>query len=470
MAISSDVALQRLWRTQFPSGSPPITVRNTFIYVEDMSPRFSTRRPQHSKTLHATMPTSSEVFTGITDVDGQESQKAMDKKELTLSATSTAGSETGMNDSFDTVSVASDQLCNAWPSGHSMPLGLADTPTQKTSSTPMQMQQIVDDGCSPRSPHNQKHISAPEMTYSTKTQEPLCRSSILRPSSERIQSEQRIGIIPFGAELLAHGSEDSAAQTSIGETVTVSITTQPAGGKALTNVSGECIIETSLGEASSGKASLLCSMSTSSSAMVSQSSFQAPLTESVPPFLKIPEAPTTHPKVMTWTQCKDACCFNICWTLDARKVRGNDKQAVSPPVELPLAPGGRHVKFRIMIFPRPHVLQSMLSFKTSRSRGFIQIKCESDKSCQTIPVRFTLSVGSGHHAQGSRGPVDHDFATNGICGLPKGPDIWDFFSATETRSMTVSVFLALTRIENVQSFPVPREIPIYTSKCLRLAH
>jgi len=456
MAISSDVALQRLWRTQFPLGPPLITVRNTFIHVEDTSPKLSSRRPHHSKTLHATMPTSPEVFTGITDVDGQDSHNAMDKIERALSATSTAGSETGINDSFDTVSTASDEIYKVWPSSPSMPLGHAGTLTKTISSTPMQIQRLVDDSCSPGSSHNQKHVFARGNTCNMESQRPFCKNIISRTSSASVQSDHTINTITSGARLLTHKSEDRITQTRIDQT-----------GEVLTGEPGECTIGTSIGEAN-----LLFSMSASSSAGGSQSPFQSPLTESVLPVLNVFKAPTTRAKVMTWTQCNDACSFKVCWTLDARKLRGSDKQAVSQPVELPLAPGGQHVKLRILIYPTVHVRQSqsLLSFKASRSRGFIQIKCEYEKSCQTIPVRFTISVGSGRHSQGSRGPVDHDFATNGICGLPKEQDNWDFFSATETCSMTVPVFLGLTRVEEVQSLHISRESSFYASNCLRCAH
>jgi len=456
MAKPADVTLERLWRTQFPSGIPLITVRNTFIDVEDQSPCVTSRRPRHSQTLHASMGTCTERFMCLACVDPQDTHTSRHKLKDTESTTSTAGSETGINDvSFETVSVVSDEPRIAPLIRPSTLPALASTFAHDPFSSPVQEEQLIHESCShlPRCPDNEESLilarrrNSKMETQGTSGQSRISWMSLTAaqnrlPGCVKLQSEQCTNTLPVGVELTRESEESTKGSK------------QP----------GASTVGPSIGETS-----LLGSMSASSSSDASQSLLQVPSTEFVQPVLNIITAPTPRPKAMTWTQCEDSCCFNVCWVMDACKARGKDKQAVSPPLELPLAPEGRNVKFRLMVYPKPIARESQPNFKSSRCKGFIQIKCESDRNCQTVPVRFTLAVGSKHNSQGCRGPVDHDFAINSICGLPKQQDEWDFFSATDLRSMTVPVFLALTRIEDVEHFQMPQESSTCMSSCFRLA-
>jgi len=142
----------------------------------------------------------------------------------------------------------------------------------------------------------------------------------------------------------------------------------------------------------------------------------------------------------------DARNFKVCWTVNAQKVRGNEKQTVSPYFELPLGPRGESMKLRLAIYPKTFDLRAAVNFKSSKGQGYIQLKCELEKACSTAPVRFTLSVGAGQYAQGVRGPVEHDFAKDSISGLPRQHDDWQFKSAKEARSMTFPIFLEIAQV------------------------
>jgi len=149
---------------------------------------------------------------------------------------------------------------------------------------------------------------------------------------------------------------------------------------------------------------------------------------------------------LSCTPSSDAGCFHICWIVNAHKVRGNEKQAMSPNFVLPLGPGGECMRLRLVVYPKTSNSRATVNFKNSKEMGYIQIKCDLARSCPRAPVRFKFAVGAKHHAQGIRGPVGHDFAKDSICGLPRHNDCWDLKAATELRSMTFPIFVGLARV------------------------
>jgi len=157
--------------------------------------------------------------------------------------------------------------------------------------------------------------------------------------------------------------------------------------------------------------------------------------------------PTPAPRGQTleWT-CEANGSFHVCWKVDARKLRGNDKQAVSPAFELPIGPGDQTMKLRIVIYPKDPELKGAVNFRNSKGKGYIQVKCESEIVCQSAPLCLTMSVGAGRQAQPARGSITHDFARNGICGLPRREDTWDFSAAIESNSLTFPIFLGASSL------------------------
>jgi len=128
------------------------------------------------------------------------------------------------------------------------------------------------------------------------------------------------------------------------------------------------------------------------------------------------------------------------WTVDARKLRGNDKSAVSPPFELTC--GGRTLPFRMMIYPKQvNDQKGGASFKKSRGKGTVTVKCEADLTQLTTPLQFRIYVGAGANRQTPRGPVEHDFSASAVCTLPKDVEEWDFSEARDAVSSTFVVGL-----------------------------
>merc|ERR1711924_288741 len=124
------------------------------------------------------------------------------------------------------------------------------------------------------------------------------------------------------------------------------------------------------------------------------------------------------------------------WSVDARKLTTRDTKAVSPPFELSL--GGREATFKLMLVPVCTAdKKGGSSFKKAQGMGKILMKCEADFDIpeDVANVRFRLAVGSGAK-QHCRGPVDHNFSQNSLCGLPAAEEVWDFHTAVDEASMT----------------------------------
>merc|ERR1712139_312928 len=64
----------------------------------------------------------------------------------------------------------------------------------------------------------------------------------------------------------------------------------------------------------------------------------------------------------------------IFWTVDARKLRSNHKQLMSPPFELSLGPQNTNALFKMGIYPK----EEGSSFQKANGHGRVQVKCESE--------------------------------------------------------------------------------------------
>jgi len=145
--------------------------------------------------------------------------------------------------------------------------------------------------------------------------------------------------------------------------------------------------------------------------------------------------------------------FLVCWKVEACKLRGSDKQAVSPTFAVPLGASSQSMQLRIVIYSKAPGSKKPAAFRSSEGKGYIQVKCESDTLGRSAPVRVLMSVGNGTQAQPARGPIQHDFFRNAICGLPKGEDMWDFSLSVESESKTFPIWLALSSSCNLQLQP-----------------
>jgi len=164
---------------------------------------------------------------------------------------------------------------------------------------------------------------------------------------------------------------------------------------------------------------------------------------SSPPLLSPPRSPTMRASLQqphSVVQELDASTGvrRVLWSVDAGKLKGHERQTVSPSFELLL---GSPVNFRLVIFPRPNLDgKGSASFKKSNGRGSVLLKCEA---CHGV-VTFWMSIGNGRQEDPTnqpRGPVTHDFARHSTCGLPKSLEQWDFSSVVDESSNTFVVCL-----------------------------
>jgi len=147
-------------------------------------------------------------------------------------------------------------------------------------------------------------------------------------------------------------------------------------------------------------------------------------------FISQPHTFQPHTIVRVEGTSRDECCIR--WTADAKKVRGSDTTAVSPPFELLGLP------FKIVITP----LVGSGSFTKAKGQGMMELKCLAPPIGRSIPMMtFRFSAGGGRGAeavQSSRQIVKHNFAQT---GLAKDPQVWDFNRLFDKTSQTFVVCL-----------------------------
>jgi hypothetical protein len=125
----------------------------------------------------------------------------------------------------------------------------------------------------------------------------------------------------------------------------------------------------------------------------------------------------------------------IRWTVDARKLKGSDKQLVSPPFNVDLGMRLGPAVFKVLL-----KASGSSTFKRSLGFGCVQVKCASeldDDACTKVRV----IIGSEGRAQLPRGPLTHCFSSNPVFTLPEE---WNFCSAAEQQSnaMVVNIDIA----------------------------
>jgi len=136
--------------------------------------------------------------------------------------------------------------------------------------------------------------------------------------------------------------------------------------------------------------------------------------------------------------------FNrVFWTVDGRKLRSNDKHAVSPLFSVSFGEEFPKASFKMMIYAKTACgkhEKGSARFKETRGRGFVQLKCEGEFREAVI---FRIGLGAGEHMQPSRGPVTHNFSSSAVCGLARDEEVWDFTTAIEPESPMFAVRLEI---------------------------
>jgi len=165
-------------------------------------------------------------------------------------------------------------------------------------------------------------------------------------------------------------------------------------------------------------------------------------TASLPP--PLPAAPRAP--VLTRVFSVASYMERVRWTVDARKLKSTDREAVSPSFDLSFS--GVNVQFKMVI--RPKVMSDSrggASFKKAKGRGSVELRCLSEVEPAVNPiVTFRLAIGSGadpEKREPPRGPVRHDFTQRAICGLPEGQAEWDFSKAVDEDTLTFVVCLEI---------------------------
>eukprot|EP00933_Yihiella_yeosuensis_P044516 TRINITY_DN3974_c0_g2_i1.p1 TRINITY_DN3974_c0_g2~~TRINITY_DN3974_c0_g2_i1.p1 ORF type:complete len:478 (+),score=93.28 TRINITY_DN3974_c0_g2_i1:97-1434(+) len=134
----------------------------------------------------------------------------------------------------------------------------------------------------------------------------------------------------------------------------------------------------------------------------------------------------------------------IRWTVDARKLKSTDREAVSPQFELTF---GAPVMFKMIMKPKAVSNERGGScFKRSRGKGTVELRSINLDSTSELAVKpvvtFRIGVGSSTiKPEKIRGPVRHDFSEKPISGLPDGQAIWDFGRCVDEATQTFVVCL-----------------------------
>jgi hypothetical protein len=138
---------------------------------------------------------------------------------------------------------------------------------------------------------------------------------------------------------------------------------------------------------------------------------------------------------------KAACAggtVHVCWTVDARKLSGNESHAVSPEFYVQFDPESPTCTFKITIYAAETAHRKRKkTFKHAGGRGFVHLRAVGDVAPSLL---FSVSVG----AEEKRGPVAHCFSKNAVCCLPMPVEEWDFQGAVDRvkHSFTVNLELA----------------------------
>jgi hypothetical protein len=152
--------------------------------------------------------------------------------------------------------------------------------------------------------------------------------------------------------------------------------------------------------------------------------------------------PVPQPHTLQRSFSATSSTFRIFWHVDARKLKGNDKQAVSPPFELSFGTEFPAVTFKMMLYPKVvNDAKGGASFKKAKGKGYVQVKCEAELSDEQTKAQVKFRIGVA--GQDPRGPQSHNFAQSAVCGLPKDQEEWDFTETVDKESQTFQVMLEI---------------------------
>lgn len=163
--------------------------------------------------------------------------------------------------------------------------------------------------------------------------------------------------------------------------------------------------------------------------------------------ITVVSAAPPQPQTLSRSQSSNTSSHRIHWHVDARKLKGNDKQAVSPAFELDFGLDFKNVTFKMMVYPKVvSETKGGASFKKAKGNGFVQLKCEAELTEDLANVAFRIGCGEEAKVSGNRvmrGPNHHNFSHSAVCGLPKDKEEWDFTAFVNPESQTFLVVLEI---------------------------
>uniref|UniRef100_A0A7S2JVH7 Uncharacterized protein n=1 Tax=Zooxanthella nutricula TaxID=1333877 RepID=A0A7S2JVH7_9DINO len=117
------------------------------------------------------------------------------------------------------------------------------------------------------------------------------------------------------------------------------------------------------------------------------------------------------------------------WSVEERRILGQDKMFVSPSFYLSLPNLGR-LPFKLILHAAaPPAAQKKgkgaQGFRSAEGWVRVELKCCDDLlPGDHADICLSIGMGLGDLAQPVRGPVRHNLAQQSMCGLPKGQDMW----------------------------------------------
>lgn len=134
----------------------------------------------------------------------------------------------------------------------------------------------------------------------------------------------------------------------------------------------------------------------------------------------------------------DSGCYEVTWKCDARKLVGNERGVVSPPIPCYFSPQHPNVIFKMMIEP----IADYNTFKKALGKGIIQLKCEGDLSKPGSFASIRFSVGQ-EPWRPEKKFHQHNFAQGAVCSLPKTVAGWDFNRVINDDGCTFDIHLSM---------------------------
>jgi hypothetical protein len=153
-----------------------------------------------------------------------------------------------------------------------------------------------------------------------------------------------------------------------------------------------------------------------------------------------------QPQTLTHNVAPHSDIISICWCVDAKKLKSNDRVAVSPPFGICGV-----FNFKLMLYAlTSSCSKGGTSFRKSKGWGIIQLKCEAQPDA--FPAdSFSFHFLIGRSEEDCRLRLPHkakelpmpNFARCGVAGLARENAEWDFNEAIDDQSQTFTVCLGI---------------------------